>query len=147
MSKYLLDVNVVIAVRDPSQINHDATHLWFAKARGRIHRVACPIPENSVASKFSNPGCPSIDWLPNELMDHLDGFVTQNLGHIFWDDAVSLQDKPLFDCSMIPANNQLTNSCLPGVAITHNNRLVTLNRSIPWQDAGQKSESNPSLLK
>ena len=79
-------------------------------------------------------------------MDHLDGFLTQELGHIFWDDTVSLQDESLFDRSMIPANRQLTDIYLLGLAVTRNSRLVTFDRSIPWQAVRQASKNSLALL-
>ncbi len=144
MSTYLLDVNVLIALLDPAHINHDVAHHWFAKAREH-HWATCPITENAVIRILSNPSYPSVDWMPNEIMDHLDGFLTQELGHIFWEDSVSLQDESLFDRSMIRSHRQLTDIYLLGLAVKHNGRLVTFDRSIPWQAVRGASKSSLAL--
>lgn len=76
---------------------------------------------------------PSVDWMPNDVMDHLDGFLTEELGHVFWEDAVSLQNDSLFDRRMIRGHKQLTDIYLLGLAFRRHGRLATFDRSIPWQ--------------
>ncbi len=144
MSTHLLDVNVLIALLDPAHINHDVAHHWFGKAR-KYHWATCPITENAVIRILSNPGYPSLDWMPNEIMDHLDGFLIQDSGHIFWDDTVSLQDESLFDRSLIRRHAQLTDIYLLGLAVTHNAKLATFDRSIPWQAVRGASENSLAL--
>lgn len=132
MSAYLLDVNVLIALLDPAHVNHDAAHHWFSKTR-KDQWATCPITQNAVIRILSNPSYPSVDWMPNDVMDHLDGFLTEELGHVFWEDAVSLQNDSLFDRRMIRGHKQLTDIYLLGLAFRRHGRLATFDRSIPWQ--------------
>jgi toxin-antitoxin system PIN domain toxin len=132
MSAYLLDVNVLITLLDPAHVNHETAHRWFGKAR-KHQWATCPITQNAVIRILSNPSYPSIDWMPNDVMDHLERFLTEALGHVFWEDAVSLQDNSLFDRRMIRGHKQLTDIYLLGLAFGRNGKLATFDRSIPWQ--------------
>ena len=145
MTIYLLDVNVLIALLDPAHINHNLAHRWFAKVREQ-QWATCPITENAVIRILSNPGYPSIDWMPNQVMDHLDGFLTKELGHIFWGDTVSLQDNSLFDRRMIRGHKQLTDIYLLGLAVKRAGKLTTFDRSILWQAVRGASEDHLELL-
>jgi uncharacterized protein len=44
---FLLDVNVLIALIDPTHVGHDAAHAWFA-ATGAASWATCPVTENGV---------------------------------------------------------------------------------------------------
>ncbi|MEA3410174.1 MAG: TA system VapC family ribonuclease toxin [Pseudomonadota bacterium] len=146
MSAYLLDVNVLIALLDPAHINHEAAHHWFARIR-KQNWATCPITENAVTRILSNPGYPSINWMPNEVMDHLDGFLTEEQGHIFWEDSISLQDESLFDRSMIRGHKQLTDIYLLGLAVRHQGKLATFDRSIPWKAVKEASKGSLAIPK
>ena len=145
MTTYLLDVNVLIALLDPVHVNHDAAHRWFAEL-GDYRWATCPITENAVIRIFSNPSYPSVDWLPNEVMDHLDGFLTDALNHVFWKDDVSLQDDSLFKRQMIRGHKQLTDIYLLGLTVKHDGKLTTFDRSIPWQAVRGASENHLELI-
>lgn len=145
MTTYLLDVNVLIALLDPAHINHDASHSWFAKAR-KQRWATCPITENAVIRILSNPNYPSVDWIPSEVMGHLDGFLTSKLGHIFWGDTVSLQDGRLFERWMVKGHKQLTDIYLLGLAVKNGGILTTFDRSIPLEAVIGANESHIKLL-
>ncbi len=145
MTTYLLDVNVLIALLDPAHVNHKAAHSWFAKIR-EYRWATCPITENAVIRILSNPSYPSVDWMPNEVMEHLGGFFTEKLGHVFWEDVVSLQDDLLFDRWMIRGHKQLTDIYLLGLAIKKGGILTTFDRSIPLKAVKGATENHLTLL-
>jgi predicted nucleic acid-binding protein len=64
MPRYLLDVNVLIALIDPAHVQHDRAHDWFA-AQGRQAWSTCPLTENGVlrivgSGRYpSSPGTPA----------------------------------------------------------------------------------------
>ncbi len=145
MTTYLLDVNVLIALLDPAHVNHEAAHRWFAQAR-EYRWATCPITENAVIRILSNPNYPSVDWMPNEVMGHLDGFLTGKLGHLFWEDSVSLQDDLLFERWMIRGHKQLTDIYLLGLAVSKDGILTTFDRSIPLKAVKGATESHIKLL-
>ena len=44
---FLIDINVLIALIDPSHAGHDAAHRWFAET-GAASWATCPLTENGV---------------------------------------------------------------------------------------------------
>ena len=40
MTRFLLDVNVLIALVDPAHVQHDAAHAWFARVGSRRGKLA-----------------------------------------------------------------------------------------------------------
>jgi len=130
VSGYLLDVNVLIALLDPAHINHDAAHRWFAGIDGQTW-ASCPITENGLIRILSNPRYPNVDWMPRDIIRHLQGFFSSRLGHQFWPDSLSLGDETLFWHELIVSHKQLTDVYLLGLAVRNSGALVTFDRSIP----------------
>ena len=64
MTRYLLDINMLIALIDPAHVQHDRAHDWFA-AQGREAWATCPLTENGVVrivghARYPNsPGSPA----------------------------------------------------------------------------------------
>ena len=130
MSGYLLDVNVLIALVDPSHVNHDGAHRWFARIADHTW-ATCPITENGLIRILSNPRYPNVDWMPRDIIRHIQGFFISGLGHQFWPDSVSLGDETLFQHEFIVSHKQLTDVYLLGLAVNNSGALVTFDRSIP----------------
>jgi predicted nucleic acid-binding protein len=57
---FLLDVNVLIALIDPSHVNHAAAHDWFTQV-ARDGWATCPIVENGVIRILSHSAYPLPD--------------------------------------------------------------------------------------
>jgi predicted nucleic acid-binding protein len=55
---YLLDVNVLIALIDPTHISHAAAHEWFQR-EGASRWATCPITENGVLRIVGDPRYPN----------------------------------------------------------------------------------------
>jgi hypothetical protein len=55
---YLLDVNLLIALIDPTHIGHDAAHNWFGSI-GSVSWATCPITENGVIRIVGHPKYPN----------------------------------------------------------------------------------------
>jgi toxin-antitoxin system PIN domain toxin len=127
---YLLDLNVLIALLDPAHINHDAAHHWFASIDDQTW-ASCPITENGLIRILSNPRYPNVDWMPRDIIRHLQKFFLSGLGHQFWPDSVSLGDETLFRHELIVSHKQLTDVYLLGLAVRNSGTLVTFDRSIP----------------
>lgn len=66
MIRYLLDVNVLIALIDPAHVQHDAVHEWFGKVRHKAF-ATCPITENG-SDSISLVQCDLVD--PALLSSH-----------------------------------------------------------------------------
>jgi predicted nucleic acid-binding protein len=53
--------------------------------------------------------------------------------HEFWKDDVSLSDASLFDPAYIAGARQVTDAYLLGLAARRKERIVSFDRSLPWQ--------------
>ncbi|MDP3520129.1 MAG: hypothetical protein Q8S02_05850 [Hydrogenophaga sp.] len=69
MIRYLLDVNVLIALIDPAHLQHDQVHEWFGRV-GQKAFATCPITENGLLRIVGHPSTPILParrarwWLP-----------------------------------------------------------------------------------
>jgi len=45
VTRFLLDINVLIALIDPAHIQHDRAHEWF-ETKGKKTWATCPLTEN-----------------------------------------------------------------------------------------------------
>ena len=57
MTRYLLDVNVLIALVDPAHVQHDQAHEWFART-GLKAFATCPITETGLLRIVGHPKPP-----------------------------------------------------------------------------------------
>ncbi len=129
MSIALLDVNVLVALFDPTHLHHDDAHRWFG--RNRKHGWAtCPITINGCVRVLSNPAYPNVEASPAEVASRLRGFCS-TVDHHFWPDSVALTDEALFRPSMIGGHQKITDAYLLGLAVRNHGRLATFDRSIP----------------
>ena len=125
----LLDVNVLIALFDADHVHHDLAHDWFAD-EGAKAWATCPATENGFLRVLSNPAYHGPDLRPALLADRLRQFC-RHRGHHAWTDAVSLQDKQLFDLAFAGGHKQLSDVYLLGLAKHMRGRLATFDRTIP----------------
>jgi toxin-antitoxin system PIN domain toxin len=125
---FLLDVNVVIALIDPTHVAHQPAHDWFA-AEGHISWATCPMTENGVIRIVSNPKYPNTPGSPSIVAKSLFG-LCQLTGHIFWPDNISLVASNHIDPSQILTSAQVTDSYLIALASAHGGKLATLDRRL-----------------
>jgi toxin-antitoxin system PIN domain toxin len=128
MSVALLDVNVLIALLDPTHVHHDNAHRWLE--RNRKHGWAsCPVTVNGCVRVLSNPAYPTASLTPAEAAGMLrSACATPN--HHFWSDSVSLLDAGLFRLAMIAGDRKITDVYLLGLAVRNHGRLATFDQSI-----------------
>ena len=127
MTRYLLDVNVLIALIDPTHVQHDRAHEWFA-AQGHEAWATCPLTENGVLRIVGHPRYPNSPGTPAaaELMAVLRGLG----GHEFWPDDVSLLDSQRIDSSRLLNSGQVTDSYLLALACAHDGQLATFDHHL-----------------
>lgn len=137
----LLDVNVLIALFDPSHVHHEHAHHWFQhnKARGW---ATSPLTENGMVRVMSNPAYPADGLLANVLVERLRSFCESG-HHVFWVDDVSLTDHQRFDPTFVYGHRKLTDIYLLGLAEHHGGRLATFDEAIPVEALVSK---NPAVL-
>lgn len=124
----LLDINLLIAMLDPTHVHHQLAHEWFADSRGRGW-ATCPITENGFVRILSlaMPDRPAI--APGILATHLQTMCSDP-GHVFWPDRISLSDPAQFDLSAA-RHRQLIDIYLLGLAHLNGGTLATFDRTIP----------------
>jgi toxin-antitoxin system PIN domain toxin len=125
----LLDVNLLVALFDPDHVHHELAHDWFADHRADGW-ATCAVTENGFIRVLANPSYGAGVSRPAELVQRLRLFCASG-HHTFWADAVSLQDKRIFDPSLIRGHRQVTDIYLLGLAKKTGGHLATFDRSIP----------------
>ena len=125
---YLLDVNVLIALIDPTHVNHEDAHAWFAR-EGHQSWATCPITENGVVRILSHPKYPNSPGSP-AVVGAVVARLRQHAGHVFWPDAISLLDPAHVDTSRLLSPGQVTDSYLLALAVAQGGRLATFDRRL-----------------
>ena len=128
MIRYLLDVNVLIALIDPAHVQHDRAHEWFA-SEGNDAWATCPLTENGVLRIVGHaryPNSPGTPAAVAEIMTALKALA----GHEFWPDSVSLLDHQLVKAERLSDSAQVTDTYLLALAREHRGRLATFDRHL-----------------
>jgi len=125
---FLLDVNVLIALIDPTHVSHDLSHNWFEK-QGAISWATCPITANGVIRIVGNPKYPNTPGSPGIVVDLLKRFTAQT-GHVFWPDDVNLLNERSVDIGKLLTPGQVTDTYLLALAVAHGGKLVSLDRRL-----------------
>ena len=124
----LLDVNVLLALRDRAHAFHRTAARWLdVNEAGGI--ATCPLTQNGVVRILSQPNYGN-PLHPAEALAQMRDFCAQSI-HQFWADDVSIFDIECFDHSQIHGHRQLTDIYLLGLAIKHQGRFVTFDQQIP----------------
>ena len=125
---FLLDVNVLIALIDPTHISHDTAHDWFS-AEALDGWATCPLVENGVIRIVAHPRYPNTPGSPGVVASVLRGFKTQP-GHVFWPDDISLLTTDHIDADQLLSHGQITDSYLLGLAVAHGGQLASLDHRL-----------------
>jgi toxin-antitoxin system PIN domain toxin len=128
MTRYLLDVNVLIALVDPAHVQHDQAHEWFART-GLKAFATCPITENGLLRIVGHPKYPNSPGPPNAVARALSAI--RNLpGHAFWPDSLSLVDNALVDAALLSSHSRVTDSYLLALARQNKGKLATMDQKL-----------------
>ncbi len=128
MTRFLLDVNVLIALIDPAHVQHDRAHKWFA-AQGKRAWSSCPLTENGVVRILANPRYPNSVGTPAASAELL-GTLCELNGHEFWPDDVTIFDSKRIDRSRLLESGQVTDTYLLALADAHHGKLATFDRRL-----------------
>jgi predicted nucleic acid-binding protein len=82
---FLLDVNVLIALIDPTHVGHDVAHNWQGGSRvmGNL-----PLTENGVIRVVGHPEYPNSAGSPAAVAPFVARLCALP-GHVFWEDDLS----------------------------------------------------------
>ena len=128
MTRYLLDVNVLIALLDPAHVQHEEVHEWFGRV-GRKSFATCPITENGLLRIVGHPKYPNSPGPPSTVAPAL-AAIRALPGHAFWPDSVSLADSNLADASLLCSHFRVTDTYLLALARANKGQLATLDHKL-----------------
>jgi toxin-antitoxin system PIN domain toxin len=124
----LLDVNVLVALFDPSHVHHEAAHSWFRVNRSR-RWATCVLTENSFVRVLSSPAYPGRRTTVEDAVTRL-GMFCASREHVFWPSSLSIRDRGRFRWNHVQGHRQLTDIYLLALAVSNQGRLVTFDSAI-----------------
>ena len=127
MTRFLLDVNVLIALIDPAHVQHDQAHKWFAES-GHKAWATCPLTQNGVLRIVGNTRYPNSPGTPAAVAELMARFLALP-GHKFWPDDVTLLGSRVHTARLLDSG-QVTDSYLLALAAAHGGKLATFARSL-----------------
>lgn len=140
--RYLLDINVLIALLDPDHAFHHRAHDWWADERPKW--ASCPLTENGLIRIMSSASySPDQPFTIDELKDSFLGIVA-NSKHAFWPDSISVTDDKRFHHQQILSSKHLTYFYLLALAAENGACLATFDQQI---SIGPVSTAKPEHLK
>jgi toxin-antitoxin system PIN domain toxin len=125
---FLLDVNVLVALIDPTHVSHEAAHQWF-QSEGHRSWATCPMTENGVIRIVGHIKYPNTPGSPAEVAA-LISQLRALPGHVFWADDISLLDEQWLNAHRVLTSAQVTDSYLLALAVAHGGCLATLDRRL-----------------
>lgn len=128
MTRYLLDVNVLIALIDPAHVQHDQVHEWFGQV-GHKAFATCPITENGLLRIVGHPSYPNSPGPPSTVAAALTA-MRGLPGHVFWPDSISLVESPLVDADLLSSHSRVTDSYLLALARHNKGKLATMDQTL-----------------
>ena len=128
MSRFLLDVNVLIALIDPAHVQHDRAHEWFASS-GRQAWATCPLTENGVLRIVGHARYPNSPGTPAAVAELMMGLRALP-GHEFWPDNLTIFDVQRIHSDRLLDSAQVTDSYLLALASAHGGKLATFDRRL-----------------
>ena len=128
MTRFLLDINVLIALIDPAHVQHDRAHEWFA-ATGRKAWATCSLTENGVLRIVGHARYPNSPGTPAAVAKLLTTLCAL-LGHEFWPNDITLLDAKRVDGSRLLDSAQVTDSYLLALARAHGGQLATFDQRL-----------------
>jgi uncharacterized protein len=139
VTRFLIDINVLIALLDPAHVQHDRAHEWFA-TEGRHAWATCPITENGVLRIVGHARYPNSPGTPAAVAELLTGLCALS-GHDFWPDSITLLHSERVDSGRLLDSAQVTDSYLLALASSHGGQLATFDQRLVTDAVGNGSQA------
>ena len=144
MSRYLLDVNVLLSIAWEDLEDHEKVLGWF-ESLGQQSFASCGITQSGFIRISLNASFrPQV--VPIGAAMELLATLTSNPGHTFWPLDIGIGKATKFCIDRLSGSRQITDAYLLGLAIANDGVLVTLDQAIP-RLAGKAFASHVLLLK
>ncbi|MEO8250257.1 MAG: TA system VapC family ribonuclease toxin [Burkholderiales bacterium] len=142
--RYLLDVNVWLALFDDQHVHNARTGAWLDQPRLRI--ATCPLTENGVLRIMNIPafnrqsvaGFSAVRMMMTKVCDEID--------HEFWPDDVSLRSDDVLDWGRVSGHNQVTDAYLLALAVKNGGALASFDQRIALSAVRGATEIHLALL-
>lgn len=143
MSRALLDINVLLALLDSDHVDHHRAREWLD---GEIAAgwATCAITENGFVRILSQPRYPS-PVSPTEAIELL-GRACDTPHHEFWSCDVSVLNAKIVNRSRLHGPRQVTDAYLLALAVAHDGRFVTFDRSTVLASVPDATEDHLTVL-
>jgi uncharacterized protein len=128
LTRFLIDINVLIALIDPAHVQHDRAHQWFAQV-GRRAWATCPLTQNGVLRIVGHARYPNSPGTPAAVVGLLAELCALP-GHDFWPDDISLLDQGRVEGTRLLDSKQVTDSYLLALAHAHDGQLATFDQRL-----------------
>jgi uncharacterized protein len=140
----LLDVNVLIALFDPSHVHHEAAHAWFGV--NCKHRWAtCALTENAFLRVLSNPAYPGSRTTVEDAAARLP--ISAPTGSTSSGrNSVSVREDGRFRWKHVQGHRQLTDVYLLALALANEGRLATFDSTISLRAVEDAQAGNLELI-
>lgn len=128
--RFLLDVNVLLALAWEDHRHHLSAHRWFTKI-GHKAWASSPITQLGFVRISSSPKIIGKALTPHQALQLLQRLVAHE-GHAFWTDSINPSlDFVHFGNLLIGGHRQVTDAYLLGLARNHRGKLATFDQGIP----------------
>lgn len=141
--KYLLDVNLLIALLDSNHEYHSLTIEWLINNKNN-QLLVCPITQNGcirILSLSSYPNKFKVEEVVNKLRELI---ASQNFKFI--EDNLDILESNTINWLQIQGSKQITDAYLLALATKNNSALATLDKKIELQTVKTAKRNNLVVL-
>lgn len=142
--RYLLDVNVWVALLDEAHVHHAQAVAFIEQPKLKI--ATCPLVENGVVRVLNLPGYSKHGPAGFEAVSLKLAQICTDLDHAFWPDKVSLRTSGLVNWPRVLGHNQITDVYLLALAVAHQGCLATLDHRVALSTVIGASKEHLMLL-
>lgn len=142
--RYLLDVNVWIALLDEAHVHHLTALAFMAQKELKV--ASCPLVENGVIRILNLPGYSKFGPVGFERVSNKLQEICCDVDHEFWPDSLSLRTAGLIDWSRVLGHNQMTDIYLLALAKANHGCLATLDHRVALSTVVDAAAKNLRLL-
>ena len=142
--RYLLDVNVWVALLDESHVFHTNVLAFFQQKKLKI--ATCPLVENGVVRVLNLPGYSKMGPVGFEPVAAKLVEICTDLDHEFWPDDVTLRTPGMVHWPRVLGHNQITDVYLLALAVSRQGCLATLDHRVALSTVVGATAKNLLLL-
>lgn len=124
--RYLLDVNVLVALAAPQHVHHGRAHDWFSSVGAW---ASTPVTESAFLRLLTNVAVVGVEVRMAQALEMLRQ-LHDDAAHIFVPDDASLAS-PLISIDRLTSSRDVTDIHLVDLAARSGSVLATLDRRIP----------------